>query len=192
MTRKFWCSLTAVVLGTLLLALTGCLPGQRGNRTPPAAAAAILQGMCETRADADPHSVATYLRSSSPDGGNYLSDTLFSALYGEAARGLLSGTADTPAAINDAAICLSVAPTPVELAVFRCSDERGLATAVGLCQSRLDTVRAAWVGTEWETLTESGCVAVEGSCVLLVILPNPDRAVDAARRIIRRGDIRSA
>ncbi len=170
----------------LLSFLSGCLTGCRGER-PPATAEAVLRGMCDAGVATDGQAHAVYDRAADPAGGRYLSDTLFSALYGEAARGLLTGIPDAPAAIGDAVICLSVAPTPRELAVFRCSDERGCTTAVGLCRARLDAVRRAWVGTEWEAMTEGGTVTVVGSYVLLVITEDPDRALDAARAVIRRG-----
>ncbi len=192
----------AAVLVALFLSLTGC----RGE-VPPASAASVLLAMCETlpvsgqpEGDATAGDtqgmggVALYTRSGDPAGGGFLSETLFSALFGEAARGLLSQATDTPdaaasatVAVNDAAVCLSVMPTPVEMAVLRCSDERGAATAAGLCQTRLDALRRAWAGTECAGLVEGGRVIVAGSYVLLVVTPNPERAEDAAKRVIRRG-----
>lgn len=169
-----------------LLFLTGC-----GRVTAPASSSAVLAAMCAEPGGAGQDIAATcavYTRAASPYGDEYLSDTLFSALYGEAARGLLQGTDEIPAAINDAAVCLSVAPVPLELAVFRCSDTRGTATAVGLCRARLETVRGAWRGTDHEAVVTEGVVTVEGSYVLLVVAPNPDRVLRAARAAIRRGD----
>ncbi len=184
----------AGLLLALIFSLFGC-----GKSAPPTPAADVLAAMVETLGTS--HTTRTYTRASDPQGGDYLSDTLFSALFGEASRGLLggdgtapadsggatgtaAGTAAVPAAIGDAAVCLSLSPTPVELAVFRCSDARGTTTAAGIAQARLDTVRAAWVGTEWEALTRDGRVAVVGSYVLLIIAENPDAALSAARRAI--------
>ncbi len=187
--KEIFLRLVAVeLLLSLCLSLTGC-----GRAPLPASASAVLLGMCEEipSGASDVHSYALYTRDAAsesrhPDAGA-LTETLFSALYGEAARGLLSTSTDAPPAINDAAICLSVSPTPIELAVFRCSDTRGTATAAGLCRSRLDTLRRAWEGTEWEDVTREGFVSVEGSYVLLIVTPRPDRALRAARACIRRG-----
>ncbi len=160
----------------LLFSWAGC-----GRGTPPAEAAAVLSAMCETADTA--LTCRTYTRAAAPSDGAYLSDTLFSALYGEAARGLLQESDGVAAAINDAAVCLSMAASPVELAVLRCSDVRGTATAAGLCRARLDAVRRAWAGTAWEAMTAEGTVTVVGSYVLLVIAPHPDKALRAARRL---------
>ncbi len=161
----------------VLLLLSGC-----GGKRAPAPAEAVLSAMCGTADTAG--NCAVYTRTAAPDGAGYLSDALFSALYGEAARGLLRGTDDATAAINDAAICLSVTPAPLELAVFRCSDTRGTATAAKLCRARLETIRAAWKGTEYEAMAAEGVVTVEGSYVFLVIAPNPDRTLRAARAAV--------
>ncbi len=191
-------AVAAGVCFALLVGLCGC------RATPPASARAVLLAMCETlpttaEDGATPLAhIALYTRACDPAAGEYLSDTLFSALYGEAARGLLSasaGAAANPsasvpsyAAISDAAICLSVTPSPTELAVFRCSDERGAATAAGLCRARLDALERAWTGSADEATVKRGLVTVVGSYVLLVVSPDPDRAVNAARRSIRQGE----
>ncbi len=151
----------------------------------PAPSDAVLAAMCETADTED--NCAIYRRTAASGEKSYLSDTLFSALYGEAARGLLSGADGNSATINDAAICLSVSPTPLEFAVFRCSDMRGTATAAKLCRTRLEMVRGAWKDTAYAALTAEGVVTVEGSYVFLIIAPNPDRALRAARAAIRKG-----
>ena len=165
--------------------LAGC-----GKVSAPASASAVLSAVC---ADPDvtgrdvPDTCAIYTRDAACESADYLSDTLFSALFGEAARGLLSGSDTAPAAINDAAVCISVSPTPFEIAVLRLSDVRGTATAAGVCRTRLDTVQNAWRGTEQEAVANAGVVTVEGSYVLLVIAPNPERVLRAARAAIRAG-----
>ncbi len=169
------CRAVGLLLCVLPLLFTGCR-----RQTPPASALTVLSAMSEGMS-----TTHIYTRAVAESDGTYLSDTLFSALFGEAARGLLRGDAHTPAAINDVAILLSISKTPVELAVFRCSDARGTATAEGLARTRLDAVRRAWVGTEWEVLTAEGFVAVEGSYVLLIITPHPDRSLRIARQLCR-------
>ncbi len=171
--------IAAGLLLCLVLALGGC--GER----PPAGAAEVLSAMTDGLNAT--HTGKSYSRTLAETDGAYLSDTLFSALFGEASRGLLSGTEGALPAINDAAVRLSVSPTPVELAVLRCSDARGTATAAGIARARLDTVRRAWVGTEWETLCAEGTVTVEEGYVLLIIAENPDRLLREARQMIRKG-----
>ncbi len=180
MRKGFWRWIAAGVALCLLFSAAGC----RRDR-PPAPADAVLLAMADTLGTG--HTGKIYTRASNPEGGEFLSETLFSALFGEAARGLLRGTENAPPAINDAALYLSVSPTPVELAVFRCSDMRGTATAEGLARTRLDSLRNAWRDTDWADMTESGTVIVSGNYVLLILAPNPDRAEAAAGRVIRRG-----
>ena len=161
-----------------------------GKVSAPASASAVMTAAC---ADPDvagrdvPDTCAIYTRDAARENADYLSDTLFSALFGEAARGLLSGSDTAPAAINDAAVCISVYPTPFEIAVLRLSDVRGTATAAGLCRARLDAVQNAWRDTEHKATADAGVVTVEGSYVLLVIAPNPERVLRAARAAIRAG-----
>ncbi len=168
------CLLLAVLL-TAALALSAC-----GRGTPPPSAAEVLASMqaaMRASAQALPDG-RVYTRAVAPTDPAYLSDTLLSALYGEAARGLLSAdaVAEGVAPINDAAIFLSESPHPCELAVFRCSDARGTATAAKLCRARLEAIRRAWAGTEHEELVERGAVVVEGAFVMLVVAEDPGRA----------------
>ena len=122
-----------------------------------------------------------YSRQADPASPHYLTETLFSALYGEAARGLLTPDAagENPE-VGDAAIFLSIASYPCELAVFRCSDIRTASMMVGLCQSRLDAVARGYRDSEWERAAANGRVAVEGCYVLLVISEDPDAVLRSA------------
>ncbi len=181
-------ALALLLLPTLLLTgLTSC----HGRDTPPPSAATVLVAMqtamlesAQTLPDG-----ASYTRSAASTDPAYLTDTLLSALYGEAARGVAmapNDAADTATApVNDAAIFLSTAPHPCELAVFRCSDARGTATAAKLCRARLEVIRHAWAESAWTSVTEQAVVAVEGSYVLLVVAEDPARVLDGARAAIR-------
>lgn len=192
----------AVLLAVLILLMTApacagstaCAGNSAcaGHDAPPPAAVEVLAGM-QSAVLSLPSGVV-YARTYPADHPSYLTGTLLSALYGEAARGIAeagtdSGTGDSTAEqtvppVNDAALFLPLAMHPCELAVFRCSDARATATAAGLCRARLDEIRNAWEGTEWAALTERGCVAVEGSFVLLVVADDPQAVLDAARRVI--------
>jgi hypothetical protein len=125
-------------------------------------------------------------RSGSPNDPAYLTDVLLSALYGEAARGWLSDHDGGSPLINDAALLLPAARHPCELAVFRCSDVRGVATVATVCRARLDAIRRAWQGSEWEDVVENATVAVEREYVLLIVAPDAESAFAAARRAIGR------
>ncbi len=173
-----------------LLFWISCLPGCTGRGEAPLPASDVLAAMRAAVRDL-PDGVL-YHRAALPDDPQYLTDTLLSALYGEAARGIAvapgAGTPgiDTTAPVNDIALFLSVAPQPVELAVFRCSDVRGTATAAKLCRARLEIIRHAWAGSEWAGMAEGAVVTVEGSYVLLVVAEDPDQVVAAARAVLRR------
>lgn len=182
-----WVWIFALLAG--LMTATAC-----GREAPPPGAGEVLSAMeaaMEATAQPLPEGV-TYLRSAlqtEGDGTRVLTDTLFSALYGEAARGLLAAEGTSAqdgggAAVNDAAIFLSMAPYPCELAVFRCSDVRTAATVAGLCRGRLDAVARGYGESEWREVAASGLVAVEGSYVLLVVAEDPEAVLAAAAGVI--------
>ncbi len=175
----------AVVLTLALLGLTvGC--GRR--ETMPVEATAVLEAMLsamETSGQVIPDG-RIYSRSVPTDAVNYLGDTLFSAIFGEAARGLLMSPDGALPAVGDVALFLSTAPHPTELVVLRCSDARGCATVAKLCRGRLDTVANAWAGSEWALLLlRQATVSVEGAYVLLVIAEDPAPLIRAATSCIR-------
>lgn len=171
----------------LLLFLTACTR----RETPPPSALTVLEVMQAAMTDTAqtlPDGLI-YHRGTPADGEtpgvSHLTDTFLSALYGEAARGLLDGDGTGTAALGDAAIFLSVAPYPCELAVFRCADIRSAATVAGLCRGRLDTVARGYTGSEWQSVAERGRVAVEGCYVFLAMAEDPDAVLDRATRMVR-------
>ena len=175
-------ALTCLLLTALLL--LSCT----GDKTPPPPAMDVLTAMQAAMTDTAqtlPDGL-TYSRAVDPSSPHYLTDTLFSALYGEAARGLLEadGGDGTAPPISDAALFLSIAPYPCELAVFRCSDTRSAATVAGLCRTRQDTLHRGWADTEWAAVTGRAAVAVEGSYVLLAVADDPETVLAGARRAI--------
>ena len=135
---------------------------------PPETAAARLEALLAERRAVGPFPQGmTYRRDADPASRGYLDEDLFSALFGEAARGLLFPSGDTAGMatavppVNDAAIYLSATDAPGELAVLRCSDRRTAETVAKLCAARLDTLRRAHPGA-------AGEVRMEGMMVLLV------------------------
>ena len=174
-----------VLLCLFCLSLCAC----GGGEPPPPAAGEVLaamQAVMTETAQPLPDGLL-YTRATDPAEPAYLTDTFFSALYGEAARGLLDGgeTEGGALAVGDAAIFLSVAPYPCELAVFRCSDIRTATTVAGLCRGRLDAVARGYAGSEWQSVAEGGRVAVEGCYVFLVIAEDPDTVLGRATRMVR-------
>ncbi len=168
---------------SLLFMIVFCFLMTSCSRQPPVSAAVVLDSMCEV--GGKPTNGVVRMRGVSSDSPLYLTDSLLSALYGEAARGWMGD--DGVPLINDVALFLPAAKTPYELAVFRCSDARGTATAAAICRARLDAICCAWQGSEWAGELEDSVVAVEGEYVLLVVAPDTDAVLEAARRAIRGG-----
>jgi hypothetical protein len=165
-----------LVLASLL---TAC------GKSPPPSAVEVLAAMIsemERTAQPLPDGV-TYHRAAPPDSPAYLTDSLLSALYGEAARGLLEEE-DGFAAIGDGAVYLSLSAYPCELAVFRCADPATAATVLRLCRERMDTVARGYVGGEWEALAGRGQAEIAGGYVLLAIAEDPAAVLAAARRFL--------
>ena len=161
-----------------LLSLAAC--GREEN--PPPAAEEVLAAMqaVMTRTAQPLPDGLLYRRTSSPGSPDYLTDTLFTALYGRAAEGLFREDGEGGmAAVGDGALFLSVAPYPCELAVFRCSDTDAIPTVVSLCRGRMDTVLKGFAGSPFEEAA-TGLVRVEGCFVLLIIAEDPRAVAEGA------------
>ena len=168
------------------LALTVLLLPACGRATPPPTAAEVLSVMLSAAAETVqpiPDGV-TRLTAADPTSPDRLTDTFFSALYGEAAGGLLGGDSTQGPPITDGALFLSVAPYPCELAVFRCSDGETARTVAALCRRRLDALERGFRGSEWEETAAGGRVAMEGNYVFLVLCEDPTPLLEAAARRI--------
>ena len=163
--------------------LPACTPA------PPPAASEVLTVLLtasESTAQTLPDGFIrlTAAPSDSPD---RLTETFFSALYGEAARGLLWDGTDAVPPVQDAALYLSVSPDPFELGVFRCIDGDTAREVAALCRGRLDTLARGYAGSEWEGVAAGGRVAAEGNWVLLVLCEDPAPVLEAARRFFGVG-----
>ncbi len=171
-----------LLLLTAVLLLSAC-----GKESPPPPAAEVLSVMLAAMEETTqplPDGV-TRLTAADPATPECLTETFFAALYGEAAKGLLGGDATASPPITDAALFLSLAPYPCELAVFRCADGSAARTVAGLCRGRLDTLARGYAGSEWASVTAGGQVAVEGNYVLLILCEDPKPLAEAARRALR-------
>ena len=168
------------ILMAVLTVLSSCSP------PPPPAASQVLLSMETALTESGqplPDGVIR-LTAASPDSPDCLTEALFSALYGEAARGLLASEDGQTPPVGDAALFLSLAPYPRARAVFRCSDLRTAATVAGLCQGRVDTLRRGFGGGGGTEIPWQGSVSVEGCYVILVVAEDPRPAVSAAKRAI--------
>ena len=177
---RLYCLLALLLSAALML--SSC-----GTSGPPPAASEVLTAMLNAMEDtAQPLPDGLTRLSSAPvDSPDCLTETFFSALYGEAARGLLGGSSTESPPITDAALFLSLSPYPCELGVFRCVDESAAGTVAGLCRGRLDTLARGFKGSEWERVAAGGQVGVEGNYVLLVLCEDPAPALKAARRLVK-------
>lgn len=133
-----------------------------------------------------------FTRTSDPSAADWLSDTLFAALFGPAARGWLSEDAEPTdisggAIIQDAALFLSLAPHPAELVVLRCADSASALSAATLCRERLRVLRATWSGTDYAAWVESGQVTVAGTFLLFAVSPEADELLRVGARAVRAG-----
>ena len=166
---------------TVMLSLSSC-----GRATPPPPASEVLTAMletAETTAQSLPDGVIR-LTSAPSDSPSLLTETFFSALYGEMARGLLSEGESQSPLVQDAALYLSISPYPCELGAFRCVDGSGAEELVSLCRRRLDILSRGFAGGEYEAVAAKGRVAVVGNWVLLVLCEDPAPLLETARRLV--------
>ena len=169
----------------LLLIWTLQLPAC-GRNTPPPAASEVLTALLSAMESTNqplPDGVIR-LTSSPEDSPNRLTATFFSALYGEAARGLMEEGTDAVPPVQDAALYLSVSPYPCELGVFRCADGDTAREVEALCLGRLDTLARGFAGSGYEDAASGGRVAVSGNWVVVAVCEDPTTILDAAARVL--------
>lgn len=127
-----------------------------------------------------------YTTKSTPGAPDYLSESLLSALY---------GTDKYPRVFSrteSISIRLSSGLSTCEFAVFLCGTKKDAAEIADLCLGRLDTMRY-FVKSNSQKLSlsdtnltniENGIVTIVGRYVIMVVSPNAEKAVDAAKEII--------
>ncbi len=120
----------------------------------------------------------TYLASAQAHETAYLSDDMFSTLYG---KGELPWQLSL---VEDYGIFLSTAQHPCEFAAFLCYSRSDTDLVAAMCQERLDLLRAHYNGTQYASYTQGARVAVVGRYVLLLVSSDADHALDAARRVL--------
>lgn len=180
--RRVWLRVAACVMLFLvatLFCLTSCAPSK-----PPAAAGDVAQAMLDAVRNAPAGSLRT--RTADPDGAEYLSSALLSALFGPACRDWLEPEEGEVPLIGDAAVFLPTALHPGELAVFRCTRQDGTVSAAAVCESRLVALRSAWADSEYAGLLGRATVRVEDCYVFLIVADDPDAVLEAARRVIQK------
>ena len=169
-----------VFLCLMILAIcTAC------SSSPPPPASLVLTAMQEAMIESGqpiPDGVVR-LTASSAESPDHLTEVFFSALYGEAARSLLNGDESTPP-VGDAAMFLSLAAYPCELAVFRTSDVRTAKTVERLCRERLDLLVQGYRESPWAEIPTRGIVRTKGCFVILVVAEDPLPIVRAALGVI--------
>ncbi len=173
-------NIICTLLAASLILLT-CACAKRNQ--PPVSAETVLQAMLDGTTPPD----GRFLSLTSADKSKRLSADLLTALYGTpASKWYQSGAYSV---VNDGAIYLSEVMHPFELAVFRCINEGdvsgGMASVLGVCSTRLETIRAAWQGSDYEVYVQNAVVTYCDGYVLLVVAEDPDAVVKAAEKVIR-------
>ena len=162
---------------TVSLILLTCACSMKKN--PPASAAEVLSAMLK---EIDPpHGQIRSLTAEKET--EKIPPDLLVALYGSTA-GKWYG-----AIVDDGAVYLSEVMHPFEIAVFRCVDERdvrgGIASVLGVCSTRLDTIKSTWQGSDYEPLVQNAVVTYCNGYVLLVVAEDPETMIRAATKIIK-------
>lgn len=89
--------------------------------------------------------------------------------------------------ISDSGACrFSTAASPQEYVVIRCISRADTHEAARLLLHRLNALQKQYRGTDHQALTERGQVIIIGKYVCLVVSPDPDAAIEAARRVITK------
>ena len=178
--RPLFCVSLAALMALAFL-LSAC-----GEAVPPPAASEILTAMVSAAEDsAQPIPDGVIRLTAAPmDSPNHLTETFFSALYGEAARGMLEARDRQSPPLQDVALYLSVSPYPWELGIFRCADGDTAREVATLCHGRLDTLSRGFRESDGAAAASRGRVVVEGNWVLLVLCEDPAPVLEAARRLV--------
>ena len=173
-------NIICTLLAASLILLT-CACAKRNQ--PPVSAEAVLQAMLSEINPPD----GRLMSLTSADESKRLSAELLTALYGAPASTWYQGGAYS--VVNDGAIYLSEVMHPFELAVFRCINEGdvsgGMASVLGVCSARLDTIRTAWQGSDYEAYVQNAVVTYYGGYVFLVVAEDPETVVKAAIKSIK-------
>ena len=130
-----------------------------------------------------------YARDDLPDGNiyvsgeeegseRYLSPQLIRTMYGDGADELFE-------LLEDHAIYVSSFASPCEIAIFRCYSSSDTYRIETMCISRIDELRVALRGTEFEELCDSAITEIHGRYVLAVISKDSSTIISEAEKLIR-------
>ena len=105
------------------------------------------------------------------------SDTM-SVMYGANAK-------DVFELIEEYSIYLCAAGAPYEVAVFKCYSSSDSDSVAALCLGRADALSVLLRGTEYADIARNSAVCVKGKYTVMVIAPDPEKAEEIAKGILR-------
>ena len=122
-----------------------------------------------------------YYSLSAPEGdGEYLSNSLLSALFGNGS--LPTVTRDW----LDCALFLSLKESPCEFAVILCSSRDAAEDTAALLHSRLAAIKVTKALPEYSQMIENASVTITGNYAIFIISTDPVSALRAAKKAIRK------
>lgn len=162
----------ALFLALLLLIslLTSCANGKK---------APSCLSVLEAMVDAEVGLPAGRIYSLSPDeDGDFLSESLIKALYGNGSLPAVS------ASWIDCATFISTLGHPCELAVVYCTDRNAAEDTARLFGSRLNSLRALKSDEQYGNMLDHAQISICGNFVLMIISSDPDNALKIAKKLI--------
>ena len=125
--------------------------------------------------------VGSYYSASANEGDTeYLSASLLASLFG---NGSLPPVAED---WIDCALFLSLKESPCEFAVILCSSRDAAEDTAALFHSRLAAIRITKTATQYVQMIENASVTITGNYAILIISTDPENALRAAKKAIRR------
>ena len=161
--------LRIMIIAILFFSLTACT---QHEATPEQ----VLSALTEAEIGLPPGQI--YLARSEKHEPAYLPEDLICSLYG---NGELPWQLSL---VEDYGIFLSSAQHPCEFAAFLCYSRSDTDLVATMCHTRLDTLRAHYKGTKFESYTQNARVAVIGKYVLLIISSDAEHALSAVGRVL--------
>ena len=134
-----------------------------------------VQILSQLEMAADKQSVGEHYTSEAEAGG--LPSDVRGTLYGEGADEIFQ-------MMEEYAIYLSSTAKPEEISVFRCYSATDAHRVALMCMERIELLRIALKGTEWENLVENAVVVCRGRVVVLCIVDSSRSLKKEAERLI--------
>lgn len=146
-----WRIIGLMLMGALVVSFVGCGRNQQGVEEILFA----LSGACAELPDGE-----CYVFGS--EQGTALSDGEREDLYGADSDGIF-------AAVEEYAIYVSSFPVPCELAVFRCYGRNDAHRVAAMCMERVEMLRVALRGSEWESWVGEARILCRGRMVVMIV-----------------------